>query len=134
MKIHHTAISVKDINRSVDWYITHFGFVETHRVKRKDKEIVLLNLDRTNLEIFQTDNNFSAPEYEGNLTKDLQHIGVRHFAILVEDLEDKLKSLRADDVEIISDTTPAFYGGQYCFVKDPDGILVELLCTEKTDR
>lgn len=127
MKIHHVAISVKDLETSIAWYGKFFGFIETHRVKREDKEIALLNLSDFNLEIFQVQNNLSAPEYEGNLSEDLRHVGVRHFAIHVDNLKEKIDLLRMHNVEFVSEPAEAFYGGVYCFVKDPDGILVELV-------
>jgi len=127
MKIHHIAISVKSLEESVNWYIKHFGFVETHRVKRLNKEIALLELNNTNLEIFQSEESFPAPDYEGDLSEDLKRVGVRHFGINVENLKEKVELFRANGTEIVSEIKPAFYDSFYCFIKDPDGILVELV-------
>ncbi len=68
-----------------------------------------------------------APEYEGNPNEDLRHVGVRHFAINVDNFEETIDILRSSGVGVVCEPKEAFYGGKYCFVKDPDGILVELV-------
>ena len=52
-------------------------------------------------------------------------IGLRHFALRVEKLEDEIERLRAEGVEIgpiMDDWT----GVRFCFIKDYDEMMVEL--------
>lgn len=62
--------------------------------------------------------------------------GTGHFCLLVDDLDELYARLAGDGVEFISEpqtpTAGPNTGGRVVYLKDPDGIRVELLQTTKT--
>ena len=79
------------------------------------------------LELFCYDLNYPAPESTTSLTTDLPRIGTKHFAIKVDSIDDAKKFVIEkgiiQDIEITRGTN----GLSYFFIKDPDGILFELI-------
>jgi catechol 2,3-dioxygenase-like lactoylglutathione lyase family enzyme len=123
MKIHHIAISVKNLENSVKFYTENFDFkfVEKFTKESWDGEAVVLQLDDIKLEIFSFNNFIENKNELGNL----KTIGLNHFGIQVENLLEKHKEFKEKGVEInkpVKGTTCAWF----CFLKDPDGISIEL--------
>ena len=113
--LHHIAIIVSS-ERSLEFYKL-LGFTESFRKKRKHDTVVLMDGCGLQLEIFID------PSHPGR--GDQEPIGLRHFALRVENLEDEIERLGEASVEIgpiMDDWT----GVRFCFVKDFDGLLVEL--------
>ncbi len=100
MKIHHVALAVSDLQKSIDWYGTNLGFKRISDYSSKNMNIVLLEKDDSRLELFHLSDTKPLPEYHKNLLDDLAVVGTKH------------------------DST--FYGGKYVVFKDCDGILIEL--------
>ena len=93
------------------------GFQETFRKKRKHDTAVLMDGYGLQLEVFIDPSHPKRGEQEP--------IGLRHFALRVDSLEAEIERLKAGDIEvgpIMEDWT----GVRFCFVKDYDGLLVEL--------
>ncbi len=126
-KYHHTAISVTDINRSVDFY-SKLGFrkVLEWSSDSKDLTIVHLLLDSFFLELFCY-HHHTATTVLHDLTHDLRQIGVRHFALQVDSIIDAKTFIEnnkiATDIEIKEGRT----GVKYFFITDPDRIFIELV-------
>lgn len=113
--VHHIAIIVSSEN-SLEFYRL-LGFTETFRKKRKYDTAVLMDGYGMQLEIFID------PSHPGR--GDQEPIGLRHFALRVDSLEAEIKRMKEAGIEIgpvMSDWT----GVRFCFVKDYDGLLVEL--------
>lgn len=128
LSMHHIAISVKDINESVDWY-QQLGFEEKHRYTDPNGAffIVQMQLGDMCLELFCFKAQQNAPETSTELSTDLPRIGVKHFAFKVDDIAQAKNALEqasmAPDVSIMQGKT----GVSYFFIKDPNGILVEFV-------
>lgn len=113
--LHHIAIIVSS-ERSLDFY-RWLGFQETFRKKRKYDTAVLLDGHGMQLEVFID------PSHPGR--GEQEPIGLWHFALKVEKLGEEIERLKGAGIEvgpIMSDWT----GVRFCFVKDYDGLLVEL--------
>lgn len=124
---HHTAISVEKISETVEFY-KKLGFNEIFTWNSEDQQltIVHLKLGMFMLEVFcyeNTDKNTS----EENLSVDLKNVGVRHIALNVASIVkakeyiEKLGLL--NDIQITQGRT----GILYFFLKDPNGIFVEIV-------
>lgn len=113
--LHHIAIIVSS-ERSLDFYRL-LGFQETFRKKRKYDTAVLLDGHGMQLEVFIDSSHPSHPETEP--------IGLRHFALHVDSLVDEIERLGKAGVEI-GPVMEDWTGVRFCFVKDFDGLLVEL--------
>jgi len=127
-KIHHIALSVKNIKISYDFYRI-FGFEKVLDWKSDDwnLEIMHLKLDDFILELFCFINSNEILEESKNLQTDLLRIWVKHFWLKVENLEEiKEKFIKeniAKDIEIKLWRT----GIKYFFINDPDWILLEFV-------
>lgn len=132
-RVHHTAISVQDMAEAIDFYrIFGFTVVTHYRSPGEDLEIAHLALDSALLEIFWYRDHTPAPDTASELSTDLCRIGVKHFALRVERIEDAKRFVEerclADRVEIQQGRT----GVRYFFLKDPSGNLFEILEPEKS--
>lgn len=130
--IHHAAISALDMAESVAFY-EQFGFTTVLHWQDPDgrMEIAHLKLAGNYLEIFCYRDPVPAPETATSLATDLPRIGVKHFALKVPSIQEAKSFVEsrgiATDVEIQQGRT----GVTYFFVKDPSGILVELVEDER---
>ncbi len=88
MKLHHVALTVKNIEESQDFYSSLFGFQEVKSFERPDLggKAVLLTCDNINLEIWEFSKNEDI-SYEG---KKLQELGIAHIAFQIDSIEDFL--------------------------------------------
>lgn len=126
--IHHAAISAIDMTESIAFY-EQFGFTVVLHWKDADGELEIahLKLGENFLEIFWHRDPAPAPESAGSLATDLPRIGVKHFALKVDSIHEAKKFVEnhglASNVEVHQGRT----GIAYFFIKDPSGILVEIL-------
>lgn len=122
----HVAITVSDLDRSVEWYRAMFGFREEVRFDRPDlrKKGAMLRLGEQGLELFQPYEARVLPDYAQDFHENLGVIGVKHFALLVPNLEEAQEDLRIKGGEL-SDIVRG-KTVRYFTVKDPDGIPVEV--------
>ena len=118
----HTCYRITDIDRSVEFYKA-LGFEEVGRIPIRDEAInVFMNLpgdgDMPRLELTY---NFGVDSYE---------LGTAygHIAITADDLDGALERLKVQGIEPEKPPYTVREGGsRLCFVRDPDGYLIELI-------
>jgi glyoxylase I family protein len=122
------ALSVGNPARSVEFY-TKLGFRQVHFWEADDKSLSIthLRLGVMMLELFWYADHQPAPDTIHSTGTDLPIIGTKHFGLRVESIEEAKKDLvrlglAHSDIEIRQGRT----GPKIFFIKDPDGILVEI--------
>ena len=118
--LHHIAILVSDRTASLRFYET-LGFTlrESHiRTGRKD-EILLLDGHGITLELF------AVKDRPARVT-DPEAYGLRHPALLVDDVDETVRQIKAVGYTPEPIRLDSFTGEKMTFVKDPDGLPVEL--------
>lgn len=136
MKINlaHVAISVKNLDVSENFYNKNFGFTRSeHYQITSDNNftITLLENGPIVLELFSFNKSNPLPESEKALTTSLETIGVKHFAFYVDSIEDVQRLLESNNVRFENEISVFENGDRYLFIKDPDGILVEIMEKKK---
>ena len=118
MKFLHTMIRVRDVDKSLDFYIKHLGLVETRRVDVPEGEFTLIFLatEPGAAEIELTHNWGSDEEYTVG-----RNFG--HLAYEVDDIYATCEKLMAAGITI--NRPPRC--GYMAFIKSPDNVSIELL-------
>jgi catechol 2,3-dioxygenase-like lactoylglutathione lyase family enzyme len=136
----HTGLTVRDLDRSLAFYRDTLG-METVFEQQKEggylaaivgypgAHVRMAHLtfpgDAHRLELFQ----YLEPEGRGEAGEP-RDVGITHVCLLVEDIAGMHERLRAAGVEFYSDPvlvdTGANAGGVGVYLRDPDGITLEL--------
>ena len=111
--IHHFSI-IAASEESVEFY-KKLGFEEKKRIERGHDIVVLLNGHGLWVEIFID------PRHPERATKP-ENRGIRNISLKVDDVEKTVVELGLEAGEILTD----WIGERYCFVRDPDGLPVQL--------
>ena len=123
----HVTISVDNLENTLNFY-KKFGFIIHKEYHDENVDIVMLKLNNMILEIFHYIENNKLPEHSKNLNIDLKTIGNKHFGLGVKNIEMAKKFIeenKLNDDEII--INKGRLGKPYFFIKDPDGILMEII-------
>ena len=92
----HTRVRVSDLDKSINWYCDHLGFVVKSRSDKSPAGNQIAHLELPgNLHTVELT---YSPDYELNVPEDLMH-----FAIGVPDLVAYCDTLEADGIEIWPD-------------------------------
>ena len=123
-KIAHFGISVKDIDRAVEWYRDNFGFEEEKRFEKPDLEIkgAVMTLGSITLEILAPYTPQTAGVKDDSLVAGLRRIGANHFALCVDDIASFYRELKDNKVQLVTD----IIDNRLFFCKDPDDTLIEI--------
>lgn len=87
----------------------------------------MLKLNNMVLEIFCYKDFEKMPEHSKDLSLDLKTIGTKHFALCVDSIEEGKKFVIENNITDNVDIKTGRLGKNYFFIKDPDGILVEII-------
>lgn len=128
IRIQHAGIHVRNYQETYEWYHKVFGFEEIPQNPGPSPfaggvfpKMRWLKLGDFNLEVYEVQNAepFSLVDFEFTL-------GVKHINFQVEDLEGWLEHIKQfDDVEIVVNNKYSATAGAV-YVKDNNGILVEV--------
>ena len=116
----HVAITVKEFDRTIDWYVKNMGFSVKRRIERKERGIRMAFLEvggQTVLEFF----GFTEPRkvMKGPTLK-AEETGIKHISFFVDDVEEVCERLRDAGVEFTT------FDSRRAVFKDPNGISIEL--------
>jgi len=118
----HTMMRVEDLDESLEWYTTHFGYEEKGRWEAETFTNVFLGPADAHEDgaLLELTHNHDGRSYE--MGDAWGHVAVR---VPEGELEAEYDRLMDEGVEDYRD--PESCGGRYAFVTDPDGHEVELV-------
>jgi lactoylglutathione lyase len=118
----HTMMRVEDLDESLEWYTTHFGYEEKGRWEAETFTNVFLGPVDAHEDgaLLELTHNHDGRSYE--IGDAWGHVAVR---VPEGELEAEYDRLMDEGVEDYRD--PESCGGRYAFVTDPDGHEVELV-------
>jgi lactoylglutathione lyase len=119
--IAHVAIRVKDIERSLDFYVNRFGFEEMFRLHR-DGALWIVYLRVTDdqfLELF--------PDGAGDRAPNAEAVALNHICLSVTDMDQVIADLAAKGVPLSRPKKVGVDDNIQAWVEDPDGNRIELM-------
>ena len=120
--IGHAAIKVKDLDRSLDYYINKLGFPEMMRLHKDDGTVWLVYLRITDtqfLEVFPDAEGDRAPGWDAN--------GLNHLCLTVDTIDRVLALIAAQGLQLLLPLKTAIDGNRQAWLEDPDGNRIELM-------
>jgi len=121
--IDHIAITVRDLNESLEFYTKLLGLTVVRKMETPDMNIVFLQAGETKIELFGLKKEkTNAPIPIG--TKDL---GLKHIAFKVDNVEALAKDLKDKGINFIRGPEKTVAGLTIAFFKDPNDVSIELI-------
>jgi lactoylglutathione lyase len=118
----HVAIKVKDIDRSLDFYVNKLGFEEMFRLNKDDGSLWIVYLRITDdqfLELF--------PGGVGERAPDADAVALNHVCLSVSDMDSVIQQLAARGVPLSRPKKVGVDHNIQAWVEDPDGNRIELM-------
>lgn len=125
----HVAISVENLPETIKFYKL-FGFEVLNQYEADDKSyriLMLANSEGKYIEVFHYTNHGKAPDFTATTATDLPVLGTKHMAFRVEDIDEAVKFAVNNGIGQNLKVNTGRLGRKYFFLKDPNGILVEII-------
>ena len=122
MKVHHIAITINNLEESVNFYTNILGFELVKKFERKDvgAKAVFIKLENFQIELWQ----FEDIKENSNPLNDIKVRGIRHIAFEVDNLKETISKLKNKGLEF-SEPKLGASGHYYSFTEDPNGVALE---------
>ena len=128
----HVGMTSGDLDRTIAFYCGQLGLTLALRKTNERGEMAFLDTGNGMLEV-------SCPSAAIARSRDVppHEAGMRHLTFAVDSVDAMIDQLEASGVEILERPRPAFFTEmiqRVAFVRDPDGIVVELIERAATRR
>lgn len=126
---HHIAISVRDLEKSVEFY-SRLGYKQLYESGKDDQSssTVHMLLGDSFLEIFAYAKNKNEAPLTYERANNPDEVGVKHVALQADDINAAFDDLKARNMltegTIVKESK---IGIKYFFIQDPDGMWVEIV-------
>lgn len=127
--MHHYAVAVSDLDRAIGWYGRMLSFKVEKRFGFPELGTEIAHIVDPNgvrIELLSQEGAAESPDANLDPFGALSVKGAKHIGFLVEDADEVWDRMRELGAELLSEPTvvePA--GVKNCFVRDPDGTMVE---------
>lgn len=121
-KIHHIAVICSNYEKSKHFYTQILGFPIIHETFRPER-----NSYKLDLQVGETDQIelFSFPNPPQRTSRP-EACGLRHIAFAVDDIEQTVKELQAQGIEVENIRVDEITGRKFTFFPDPDALPIEI--------
>lgn len=119
--IGHIAVSVKNIERSLDFYVNKLGFTEMFRLERDERLwIVYLRITDTQyIELF--------PDAVGESAPPFANVGFNHLCLEVDNIDEAIAELTSKGVVLTAEKKMGVDHNYQAWIADPEGNRIELM-------
>jgi len=119
--IGHVAVSVKNIDSSLDFYVNKLGFDEMFRLERDGRLwIVYLRITDTQfIELF--------PEGVGDGAPPFANVGYNHLCLEVENIDEAIADITSRGVVLTAEKKLGLDNNYQAWIADPEGNRIELM-------
>jgi glyoxylase I family protein len=120
----HVALNCRDLAATEGFYRRHFGFQRVRAIPLGEQQIVFLRAGDVLLELFQAEGDAAAGVADGPHAAG----AIRHLAFQTDDVDAVLATL-AGEAEVTLgplDFGAFIPGWRTAWVRDPDGVIVEI--------
>jgi len=131
LMLHQVVLVVKDLELSTQFY-SKFGFEPMNRINKKDgrTRVTLIQRDYPNFELKLFSNKCPITENSHLKSKKdidafLRTTGIRYFTLLTENINEFYETYNKK-IKFLTSPKRGMTGCKYVYIKDPDGILVEI--------
>ena len=121
-RLHHIAIICKDYEKSKRFYTEILGFKIEQEIYREERESYKLDLSISGNYLIEL---FSFPNPPKRLSRP-EATGLRHIAFEVENIENCIQILTANNIESEPIRIDKFTNKKFTFLSDPDNLPIEL--------
>ncbi|MDP2755355.1 MAG: VOC family protein [Nitrospirota bacterium] len=121
----HVGMTCEDPIVIERFYTRHFDFKRTRVYEPGTNQVVMIKSGDVYLELFKATEEAPFSQHKGSGP---EFPGLRHLAFLVDDLDSKIKEM-GDDAQISLgpfDMSQYIPGMKACWIKDPEGNIIEL--------
>ena len=128
LRTNHFAVSVSDLERSIEWYSRVLGFTLLCRNMIDHINTPVAHLDAPDsgfvLELYSPPGSKPVPEDRKLPDTDMKTNGNKHFSLTIANHEETIKALEEMDIPVVF-KAPC-WGTVGVFINDPDGNIIEL--------
>lgn len=127
---HHVALSVPNLEETIQWYQNKLGFTATLRreLPQFSTRQAFLELNGFRIEVFERKNSTRTQASPANVPDDLLTQGYKHIAFTVDDIDAIATELKQRNVEVaLEPVVDKELKLKLCFIKDNNGNLIELV-------
>jgi catechol 2,3-dioxygenase-like lactoylglutathione lyase family enzyme len=127
MSLHHGAVSVPDLESSIDWYrrVLDFELEKRFQIPGEQTEVAMMRLGNVRVELFSACGSRPASPERREPNTDFRTQGNLHFAFAVADVHTVAEELRRRGADIV--WIRDFEFGSTAFIRDNAGNLIEFL-------
>ena len=131
LSVHHTSLSVADLDVEKTWYQQVLGLTEVVEEYQLDdpavRTVVLRSPSGVCLELIERAG-ASRPRGFADPLDASSSLGYGHWALTVQDLDEAFATITSAGGEAVWPPAPAVQpGARFAYVKDPEGNLIELI-------
>ncbi len=116
----HVAITVKDIDKTIDWYVKNLGFSVKRTIENEEHGIRIVFLEAAGQAMLEFFGFIDSEKAVEGPTLKVEETGIKHISFFVDDLENVCQQLKSAGVEFTTFTP------KRVVFKDLNGIVLEM--------